>query len=124
MPMNQETKAVLIRQLTELNLDKGFPYEDIDKIQESYQDKLADPHSQHDLTEDFNHFQMTIAGSVSYILAGKKIPMSQRKSLESSFFEEYPVYRFIEESNDQYPDFRKELETFETAREMIIRRTT
>ena len=64
----------IIKQLNEIKneLEKPFPYRDTDKIQEDFRTEFLSLSDEEDcLTGDFNTYCMNIAGTLSYVLAGK-----------------------------------------------------
>lgn len=73
-----------------------------------------------DLYADFEEFIMLIAGSCSYVLGKKKIPIYQRDLLHKDFFSLYPQYSMLNESISNYPGFHKELEGIENTRNLIL----
>ncbi|MCJ1908990.1 YxiJ-like family protein [Planococcus ruber] len=117
--MSSIDRSNLITELKKLNLTNGFPYEDINLIQENYNNFLPGLKEENQLIEDFNEFQLLIAGSGTYAIKGRKIPSFQKKYLANSFFERYPYYSFLEGELGKYPDFKEELEVFEAAREIL-----
>jgi SAM-dependent MidA family methyltransferase len=79
----------IVKQLTYINnkLFDPFPQKDVQKLQEDFHAeflKLSD--EENCLSGDFHSFCMNIAGSLSYILAGKRIPQNQVELLRFSFF--------------------------------------
>jgi hypothetical protein len=79
----------VIQQLNSINLDNPFPYRDTEKIQEDFCSefkKIKD--DENSLVGDFNTYCMNIAGTLSYVLAGKQeeIPQRQFEKLQLSFF--------------------------------------
>lgn len=111
----------LINQLKKLNLTNGFPYEDINLIQENYKEVIPDLKEENQLIDDFNCFQLLIAGSSTYVIKGKRVPSFQKQYLTKSFFDSYPIYTFLEGELDNYPDFKKELDVFEMARDILCK---
>ncbi|MCY8571313.1 YxiJ family protein [Bacillus haynesii] len=98
-------------------LSNGFPYEDIEQIEKDFEDIIKEESW---LVADFNEFCMLIAGSSTYVLANKKIPKYQRQFLYKDFFSLYPKYSLLKESLGNYPDFHKELISFEKTRELLL----
>ncbi|API93368.1 YxiJ family protein [Virgibacillus sp. 19R1-5] len=88
-------KQDLIKCLKKLDLQNGFPYEDLNLIKDTYVKELSNLPSDTSLIEDFNDFCLIIAGSVSYAIEGKKIPKYQKRLLNKDFFESYPYYSFL-----------------------------
>ncbi|MEK3805821.1 YxiJ family protein [Bacillus sp. FSL H8-0547] len=103
--------------LSDTELKNAFPYEDIGQMEEYFDDKLSDEHS---LTGDFNEFIMLIAGSASYVLSNKEVPKYQMHFLDKDFFSLYPHYSFFRGSVNKYPEFHKELLSFEKARLLLL----
>lgn len=101
--------------LFDTELRNEFP-NDIGEIEEDFKEQL----SEECFTGDFNEFIMIIAGSFSYVLDNKKIPEFQRGFLNKDFFSLYPQYSFLKESVSKYPDFHKELMSFEKARLQLL----
>ena len=115
----------IIKQLIELKekLEKPFPYQDTDKIQEDFRaefSELAD--EENCLTGDFNSYCMNIAGTLSYVLAGKtnNIPNWQIEMLQYSFFEFFTQYKFFENEVGIYRDFLAEYKANEEARKLLL----
>ena len=79
----------ILKQLIEIKkeLDNPFPYRDTDKIQEDFRTEFFNLSDDEDcLTGDFNTYCMNIAGTLSYVLAGKtnNIPQGQIEMLQKS----------------------------------------
>jgi hypothetical protein len=115
----------IIRKLTELKgqLDNPFPYKDTDKIQEDFENHFLNLSDDEDsLTGDFNTYCMTMAGTLSYVLAGNtnKIPKSQIQFLQKPFFDLFTQYRFIENKIGNYKDFYDEYKKFEETRKLLL----
>lgn len=71
--------------------------------------------------EDFYDYFMLITGSLSYVLADKKLPKRQLDSLSKSFFELYPSYSQMNNIiSENYPALKQELELHEQARRLLI----
>lgn len=114
----------MIKQLESIQLDNPFPYRDTDKIQDDFCSdfmKLAD--DENSLVGDFNTFCMNVAGTLSYVLAGKEksIPQGQIEKLQLSFFNWFPQYKFIEGKIDDYKEFGQEYRSFEEARNLLLK---
>lgn len=97
----------MIHELRSIELDNPFPYRDTDKIQEDFHSgfkKLRE--DENSFVGDFNTYCMNIAGTLSYVLAGKteEIPQRQIEKLELSFFNWFPQYTFIEDSIGLYQE--------------------
>jgi hypothetical protein len=75
------------------------------------------------LTSDFNTFCTNIAGTLSYIMAGKvaDIPQVQIEKLQCSFFDWFQQYKFFEDKIDDYREFKQEYRNFEEARELLLK---
>lgn len=72
--------ANVIQQLRSIKLDNPFPYRDTDKIQEDCCSdfmKLTD--DENCLVGDFNTYCTNVAGTLSYVLAGKDEEIPQRQ---------------------------------------------
>ncbi len=115
----------IIKQLTDLKnkLRKPFPYRDTDKIQEDFRDEFLNLSEEDDsLTGDFNTYCMNIAGTLSYVLAGKtnEIPKLQIEILQKSFFELFKQYKFLEYKIGSYKDFFEEYKNFEETRKLLL----
>ncbi|MEY2196890.1 YxiJ family protein [Neobacillus sp. BF23-41] len=115
----------ILKQLTEIKneLDNPFPYRDTDKIQEDFRSEFLDLSDEEDcLTGDFNTYCMNIAGTLSYVLAGKtiNIPQGQIVMLQKSFFEFYKQYKFFEDKIETYKDFFQEYKNFEETRKLLL----
>lgn len=98
-------------------LSNGFPYEDIELIEKDFVGIIDEENW---LAADFNEFCMLIAGSSTYVLANKKIPKYQRQILHKEFFSLYPNYYFLKDSLANYPNFHRELISFEKTRELLL----
>lgn len=115
----------IINQLTDIKskLDKPFPYRDSDQIQEDFRDEFLKLSDQDDsLNGDFNDFCMNIAGTLSYVLAGKtdRIPKWQIEILQMSFFDRFQQYMFLEYEISSYKDFFEEFTNFEGTRKLLL----
>lgn len=113
----------VIQKLTSIELDNPFPYKDTDKIQVDFRSdfmKLTD--DKNSLVGDFNTYCMNIAGTLSYILAGKtaEIPQRQIEKLQLSFFNWFQQYKFIEDIINDYEVFSREYKNFEEARMLLL----
>ncbi|MFP7298677.1 YxiJ family protein [Neobacillus niacini] len=104
-------------------LDQPFPYRDNDQIQEDFRDEfLRLSHQDNSLNGDFNDYCMNIAGTLSYVLAGKinRIPNRQIEVLQLSFFDSFPQYKFLESRISNYSDFFEEYKNFEDTRKLLM----
>ena len=115
----------ILKQLNEIKneLDKPFPYRDTDKIQEDFRTEFLSLSDEEDfLTGDFNTYCMNIAGTLSYVLAGKtnKIPQGQIEMLQKSFFDFFKQYKFFEDKIETYNDFFREYKNFEQTRTLLL----
>jgi YxiJ-like protein len=115
----------ILKQLTEIKneLDNPFPYRDTDKIQDDFQTEFLNLSDEEDsLVGDFNTYCMNIAGTLSYVLAGKtnKIPQAQIEMLQKSFFDFFKQYKFFEDKIETYNDFFQEYKTFEQTRTLLL----
>jgi hypothetical protein len=115
----------IIKQLTDIKskLDKAFPYRDSDQIQEDFRDEFLKLSDQDDsLNGDFNDFCMNIAGTLSYVLAGKidRIPKWQIEILQLSFFDRFQQYKFLEYEISSYKEFFEEYINFEETRKLLL----
>jgi hypothetical protein len=115
----------ILKQLTEIknDLDKPFPYRDTDKIQEDFRTEFLNLSDEEDcLTGDFNAYCNNIAGTLSYVLAGKtnKIPQGQIEMLQKSFFDFFKQYKFFEDKIETYNDFFQEYKNFEQTRKLLL----
>ncbi|MFC0561438.1 YxiJ family protein [Halalkalibacter alkalisediminis] len=115
----------VIRKLTEIKsqLDNPSPYKDTDKIQEDFEKHFLNLSDDEDsLTGDFNTYCMNIAGTLSFVLAGNtnKIPKSQIKLLQKSFFDLFNQYKFFEDKIGNYKDFYDEYIKFEETRKLLL----
>ncbi|MDM5303820.1 YxiJ family protein [Bacillus subtilis] len=72
------------------------------------------------MTEDFYEYFMLIIGSLSYVLADKKLPKRQLDSLSKSFLELYPRYYQMNRILENYPALKREIELHERARRLLI----
>ncbi|MFM1651968.1 YxiJ family protein [Brevibacillus sp. B_LB10_24] len=115
----------ILKKLKDLESDLylPFPHEDTDKIQEDFHSeflKLSD--EENDFTGDFHSYGMNIAGSLSYVLAGKtsQIPKRQVEMLQFSFFDLFIQYKFLEGKTVNYKYFQKEYKSFEEARKLLV----
>lgn len=74
------------------------------------------------LTGDFNAYCMNIAGTLSYVLAGKtnKIPKRQIEFLQKSFYDFFKQYKFFEDKIENYNDFFREYKNFEETRKILL----
>ncbi|MDP0483754.1 YxiJ family protein [Bacillus subtilis] len=59
------------------------------KRQRELEDKPY-PDEMYGFEAEIHEFFMLVAGSLDYVLANKRMPQHQRRSLEKSFFELYP----------------------------------
>ncbi|NBJ71526.1 MULTISPECIES: YxiJ family protein [Clostridia] len=114
-------KQDLINRLRKLDLQNGFPYEDLNLIEDTYVKEQSNLPNDTSLIEDFNDFCFIIAGSVSYAMEGKKIPQYQKRLLNKDFFENYPSYFFLKKELNKYSDLKGELEIHELARQLLIK---
>lgn len=117
--------ANILKILTDLKneLDNPFPYKDSDKIQEDFKEQFKNLSEDEDsLSGDFNTYCMNIAGTLSYVLAGKtnNIPKGQIELLQKSFFDFFIQYKFFEESISSYNDFYDEYKKFEETRKLLL----
>ncbi|PAE38329.1 YxiJ family protein [Bacillus sp. 7884-1] len=115
----------IIKQLTEIKskLDKSFPYRVCGQIQEDFRDEFLKLSQQdNSLNGDFNDFCMNIAGTLSYVLAGKtdRIPKWQIAILEMSFFDRFQQYKFLEYGISSYKEFFEEYTNFEETRKLLL----
>nr|WP_289628041.1 YxiJ family protein [Bacillus subtilis] len=83
-------------------------------------EKLEDDYNEFCLAKDFYEFFMLIVGSLSYVLADKKLPKRQLDSLSKSFLELYPRYSQMNGILENYPALKRELELHEQARRLLI----
>jgi hypothetical protein len=116
----------ILTQLKDLRneLNNSFPYKDMDNIQQDFRREFSYLSDDEDsLTGDFNTYCMNIAGTLSYVLANKtdKIPESQIKFLQKSFFELFPQYQFFENKIQSYKDFAGEYKSFEKTRTLLVK---
>ena len=116
----------ILKQLSEIKsgLDKPFPYREIDKIQADFRAEFLSLSDESDfLMGDFNTYCMNIAGTLSYVLAGKtnKIPQGQIEMLQKSFFELFKQYKFFEDQIETYKDFFREYKNFEQTRTLLLK---
>jgi hypothetical protein len=115
----------ILKQLTEIKneLDKPFPYRDTDKIQDDFQREFLNLSDEEDfLVGDFNTYCMNIAGTLSYVLAGRanKIPQGQIEMLQKSFFNFFKQYKFFEGKIETYNDFFQKYKNFEQTRKLLL----
>ncbi|MEH6958075.1 YxiJ family protein [Neobacillus drentensis] len=115
----------ILKQLTEIKneLGKPFPYSDTDKIQDDFQTEFLNLSDEEDcLVGDFNTYCMNIAGTLSYVLAGKtnKIPQGQIEMLQKSFFDFFKQYKSFEDKIETYNDFFQEYKNFEQTRKLLL----
>ena len=115
----------ILKQLIEIKkeLDNPFPYRDTDKIQEDFRTEFFNLSDDEDcLTGDFNTYCMNIAGTLSYVLAGKtnKIPQGQIEMLQKSFFDFFKQYKSFEDKIETYNDFFQEYKNFEQTRKLLL----
>ena len=115
----------ILKQLAEIknDLDKPFPYRDTNKIQDDFQTEFLNLTDEEDsLVGDFNTHCMNIAGTLSYVLAGKtkKIPQGQIEMLQNSFFDFFKQYMFFEDKIETYNDFFQEYKNFEQTRKLLL----
>ncbi|APH66766.1 YxiJ family protein [Bacillus sp. LR_5] len=73
------------------------------KRQRELEDKPY-PDEMYGFEAEIHEFFMLVAGSLDYVLANKRMPRHQRRSLEKSFFELYPEIPpdMIENDNELY----------------------
>jgi hypothetical protein len=114
-----------IKQLTAIKpkLDKPFPYRDSGQIQEDFRIYFLKLSQQDDsLNGDFNDFCMNIAGTLSYVLAGKtdRIAKWQIEILQMSFFDRFKQYKFLETKISNYKEFYEEYANFEETRKLLL----
>ncbi|MDR4433576.1 YxiJ family protein [Bacillus tequilensis] len=64
-------------------------FENLRKRQQELEEK-AYPNELYGFEAEIYEFFMLIDGSLDYVLANKRMPRHQRRSLEKSFFELYP----------------------------------
>jgi hypothetical protein len=114
----------VFQQLKSIQLDNPFPYRDTDKIQDDFSSeflKLTD--DENSLVGDFNAYCMNVAGTLSYVLAGKEeeLPQRQLEQLQLSFFELFRQYKFMEDEIIGYAEFSQEYKNFEEARRLLLK---
>lgn len=117
----------IIQKLHHLNLNKPFPYQDTNRIQEDFQLSFSElPEGAHFFTADFDEYCSNIAGTASHVLNGNttKIPPQQIVLLHDSFFKRFPQYAFLENYLAPYHDFMHEHQTFEAARLILLEHLT
>jgi hypothetical protein len=88
----------ILQRLKNVKLNNPFPYRDIDKIQNDFRYEFMKlTEEKNDLTGDFNTFCTHIAGTLSYIMAGKvaDIPQEQIEKLRCSFFNWFQQYKLM-----------------------------
>lgn len=112
-----------IQKLRSIELHNPFPYRDTEKIQVDFDSdfmKLDD--DKNCLNGDFNTYCSNIAGTLSYVFAGKtaEIPQRQIELLQLSFFNLFPQYKFIENRIAEYKEFSQEYKNFEEARMLLL----
>lgn len=107
-----------LKELYKSTLTFGFPYEDILKMEKEFENQNPEIEN---FIEDFNDFCLLVAGSCTYVLSNKRIPKSQRKNVEKSFFSQYPQYHFIQSALCQYADLNREFQSFERARVLLVK---
>jgi hypothetical protein len=115
----------IIKQLIDIKskLDKPFPYRDCGQIQEDFQDGFLKLSQQdNSLNGDFNDFCMNIAGTLSYVLAGKtdRIQKGQIEILQMSFFDRFQQYTFLENGISSYQEFFEDYTNFEETRKLLL----
>ncbi|MFD0616042.1 YxiJ family protein [Paenibacillus sp. GCM10027629] len=112
----------MTEKLRTIKLDNPFPYRDTDKIQDDFRKNfLKLTEDKNSLVGDFNTYCMNIAGTVSYVLDGKKaeIPQKQIEKLNMSFFNWFPQYKFFEDRIADYEEFGRKYRNFEEARMLL-----
>ncbi|PGY06423.1 YxiJ family protein [Bacillus sp. AFS031507] len=105
------------------DLDNPFPHRGTDQIQEDFRTEFLNLSEEEDcLTGDFNTYCMNIAGTLSYVLAGKtnKIPQLQIEILQKFFFDFFKQYKFFEDKIETYNDFFREYKNFEETRKLLL----
>jgi hypothetical protein len=114
----------ILQRLKNIKLNNPFPYRDIEKIQNDFRSEFMKLTEEKDsLTSDLNTFCANIAGTLSYIMAGKvaDIPQEQIEKLECSFFDWFQQYKFFEDKVDYYSEFKQEYRSFEEARMLLLK---
>ncbi|AST06224.1 MULTISPECIES: YxiJ-like family protein [Anoxybacillus] len=97
-------------------LNNDFPSEDIERIENT----ILKDNDKYCLTGGFDSFCSLISGSLSYVLAHKKIPRYQRKLLYKDFFALYPYYEPLRKHLEKFPHFSEELKVHERVRELLL----
>ncbi len=92
-------------------LEIPYPSEDIERIEEEYKTES--------FADDFYNYTSLIDGSLSYVLASKKIPKFQRELLYESFLQTYQEYLFLG-NTEQYAELTRQLNIYEQARKLLI----
>ena len=114
----------ILMQLAEMEkeLEKPFPHEDIRKMLINFTSEFSELEDENHIFGDFNTYCMTIAGTLSYVLAGEinRIPQQQIDLLQKSFFDFFKQYRFLEPHIEAYSDFNQEYKNFERARKLLL----
>ncbi|MBV6717313.1 YxiJ-like family protein [Paenibacillus chitinolyticus] len=112
-----------VRLLYNLELTGPFPYKDLKRIKQHFELEFSLLSEEACLNADFNDYCMTVAGTISYVLNGSEenIPPRQMLLIKLDFFERFPSYKFFENKVSDYPALQKELNSFEKARELLIR---
>jgi hypothetical protein len=125
LTLNGENMENILKQLSDIKkeLEKPFPYRDMDKIQEDFRTEFCNLSVEEDcLTGDFNTYCMNIAGTLSYILAGKlnEIPQGQIEMIHLSFFDLFKKYTFFEDKIGNFNDFSQDYKNYEETRELLL----
>ncbi|MGF7534714.1 YxiJ family protein [Bacillus mexicanus] len=108
---NLDNELISTLERIKRDLEGPFP-SDVEKLEDDYNEFCS--------AEDFYEFFMLIVGSLSYVLADKKLPKRQLNSLSRSFFELYPRYSQMNGILENYPALKRELELHERARRLLI----
>lgn len=107
----------------EKRLHQPFPDQDIEQLIQNHQELFSSLPDDICLFEDLNDYCMSIAGVISYVLAGKvnKIPAYLKDIMMLSFFERYPHYNLIKSVIPSYPALYQELKDYEAARKVALK---
>lgn len=104
-------------------LEGPFPYADMERLKGDFRSEFLTISDEEDcITGDFNSYSMNIAGTLSYVLAGKmsRIPRKQIEMLHLSFFDFFPQYKFLEGNIGPYKDFNEEYHVYEETRILLL----
>lgn len=106
---------------TELLSSSPFPYEDI-RLAKRELKELQKIEEEECISGDLNHFFMFIAGTASKMIDDPtcKIESDIIEFLENNFFENYPVYTFLQVHLEKYENLKRKMMIYDKVRFLIL----